>query len=622
MKKLRINLNIETTQNLFSVIRDYLTIVSPEYDLLWTNKSEMGEKGFKGNIKCYSYLYGQDSPCPGCAMTEFLQTGYPALSKVTLRYPFRSILVNFFPFKNTSNIFVHHQDITEATYNESLLETIFHSMPLGVVLTNEELIIQYASPGFFTLFPFIEVPVTGKDLRLTVSKYLPPFPKSLLDFFFSLQATREMSSGEFEISPPPEKFIEILTIPLRGGFPLELESGFLILFFDQTERVFRQSLEKRLEAQSVTDLLLTNLYKKLTPSLRELQHLSKEFLKKDHTQHKGMRMIQDLQSKTTLLLKQLEELNRYGKMGMGMALTQVNLHTLLRKTVDELAPLLDEKNIKVKFDLTHHLKPFAANKRKIQHVLNAIILNAVEGIFQKTELSEEEHFPLIEIKTRMQESDIELTIKDNGIGMEADKLNKIIQQSYIAMDTSQHAGMGLFLCQTTIRCLDGTIELSSVKGIGTKVTIKIPTISSTPGVKERGVILRKWPVKAKRNRTKFLKDIHVWILGEKDFAVEVIKKVVSKNGATFKIFQDVKSFSMHLAQDSPSIYVLNISNEKNALSFLSLLEDKHLLTKTLLITPEELISSFKGRLKYSGARFLKKPFPVESLMEALSTLKQ
>ncbi len=621
MKKYKKNLDTGTIQNILHSVTGELIIVSPEYDLLWANKETAAGKKSEGGTKCYTCLYAQDAPCSGCPITESLRTGHPVSSKVILESPYRSLLVDASLLRDTPNILVHHHNITEVTRDESVLLAIFQNLPFGVILTDKDLDVQFASPGFFRIFPFIKNPVVGKDLRLIISRHLPPFPKNLLDFLFTLQNHRGTPSGKFELSYPLQRHMEILSLPLRHETALAFESGYLILFFDQTERATRQTLDKQREIQSEINLLFTTLYKKLSPSLEKIQTLSEELPKKELHRSKGGREIQQIQHESSHLLKQLEGLKRYSKKKT-IDQEQVNLHALLRRIVGELTPLLNEKNIKVKYDLTPHLKPFTASRENIQQVLKAILLNAIEGIDPKVELPRKDFAPIIEIQTLMQRSDIELTIKDNGIGMDVEHLTKVFQLGYTTKDLSRHAGMGLFLCQMILRHLGGEIELSSTQGVGTKVVVKIPSIPfSYADVKEKATSEKKQPGQTRTTKLGIFKGKRVWILGEKNSTTDVIHKFLAKNGATAKIVRDAGFFHKRGIQDySPSTFILNISDRKSALPFVSILKNRHQLGRTILIAPEELLPFFKSGLKDSGARFVKSPFPIESLMEALTAL--
>jgi signal transduction histidine kinase len=68
------------------------------------------------------------------------------------------------------------------------------------------------------------------------------------------------------------------------------------------------------------------------------------------------------------------------------------------------------------------------------------------------------------------------TIHDNGEGVKAKHLEKIFDMFYRATNTGVGTGLGLYICQEIIKKLQGSIDVASVFGEGTTVTIKIPLI--------------------------------------------------------------------------------------------------------------------------------------------------
>jgi len=612
----------ETCRKLLNAIDEIAIVVTPEFDLIWVNETT-GAWNQNKNVKCYSYLFNQESPCPGCVISELSTTRLPASSEVIFRSPFKAFLVKAYYLERSPNFLVLHQDVTEILLKERTLQTIIQNIPFGIILTNQDLQIIYISMALFSLFPFIESPIEGRDLRLIVSRYSPPFPKELLDFLFSLSPNFQGISKkrfEFGISTPSQRLIEIFSIPVHDKLGLlSFNKGFIFLFIDQTSRVLQQSLQEQIEIQSEIGMLFTELYTRLTPSLKKIQSLSINLSPDKNSRLNDTKYIASVLPKESgRLISLLEGLNHYGKTKKGKTTTQINLHSLLRKILDNLAPQLSEKGIKVKLDLTRHLKPFMAEKGKISQVLKEILLNAIEGVHQNAPAGGETIYPLIEIQTRMQGTDMELTIKDNGTGIGQDDLKLVFKPGFTTKDRSHHSGMGLFFCQVTIRNIGGTINISSVQDVGTKVIVKIPALSPLSKTKWHNT-----PSVGKRKRIKgkrygIFRDMQICIMGEKDFATDVIKKFVSKNGADCETFKDPSSFSKRIEWHlPPSVFIINVSKEKTALSFIALLEEKGLLSQTLIVAPEEAMSDIKRRLKGQDIKFIKKPFHVNSLMETL-----
>ena len=92
-----------------------------------------------------------------------------------------------------------------------------------------------------------------------------------------------------------------------------------------------------------------------------------------------------------------------------------------------------------------------------------LISNSIK--FRKPELS-----PVIEIKSRRHKDMIELTFRDNGIGIDLEKKNNQIFGLYKRFhpEYAEGKGMGLFMVKTQVETLGGRISIQSKVGEGTE----------------------------------------------------------------------------------------------------------------------------------------------------------
>jgi two-component system sensor histidine kinase RegB len=66
------------------------------------------------------------------------------------------------------------------------------------------------------------------------------------------------------------------------------------------------------------------------------------------------------------------------------------------------------------------------------------------------------------------------TISDQGSGMPQEVLQRVSEPFYTTKPTGKGMGLGVFLAKNVIERLDGTIDIQSAIGRGTKITIRIP----------------------------------------------------------------------------------------------------------------------------------------------------
>jgi len=68
----------------------------------------------------------------------------------------------------------------------------------------------------------------------------------------------------------------------------------------------------------------------------------------------------------------------------------------------------------------------------------------------------------------------DITIKDNGIGIEKDILPKIFEMFYRGHESSKGSGIGLYLVKQAVDKMEGSIDVKSIINIGTEFKIIIP----------------------------------------------------------------------------------------------------------------------------------------------------
>lgn len=143
----------------------------------------------------------------------------------------------------------------------------------------------------------------------------------------------------------------------------------------------------------------------------------------------------------------------------------VQINELLQKTISLMSPQLKDKNISFKNELASDLSLVPADKKQMQQVFWNVLINALQAIDSNGKIS---------VRTFNHNSSIQIIISDSGKGIDQKQLDKVFKAFY----TTKHKGTGLGLTITK-RIIDqhrGEINLESDPGIGTTVTIKIPTV--------------------------------------------------------------------------------------------------------------------------------------------------
>jgi signal transduction histidine kinase len=106
--------------------------------------------------------------------------------------------------------------------------------------------------------------------------------------------------------------------------------------------------------------------------------------------------------------------------------------------------------------------------------LSVIINNLVSNAIKYRDPNKKQCY--IDIRAKINTAALEITFRDNGIGISEEFKPKIFDMFFRATERSEGAGLGLYIVKETIEKLMGTIEVESKLGEGTSFKIRVPNM--------------------------------------------------------------------------------------------------------------------------------------------------
>jgi len=160
----------------------------------------------------------------------------------------------------------------------------------------------------------------------------------------------------------------------------------------------------------------------------------------------------------------------------------IRINDIINSTLNLLDIRIQSAHIAVKTDLTQDLPEIQGNPQHIEQILINILLNSTAALkkrFQSinTDTLEESHEkPCIWITTRLNNKQdvIEITIQDNGTGMDQETLAKVYDAFFTTQPEEGGSGLGLYICRKLVQKYKGAIHITSEKSKKTKVQIFFP----------------------------------------------------------------------------------------------------------------------------------------------------
>ena len=147
---------------------------------------------------------------------------------------------------------------------------------------------------------------------------------------------------------------------------------------------------------------------------------------------------------------------------------KINLRGLIKDEIDKMNTPADQKQISLNHSIAPNLN-IAADIKMIRTILRNLIGNAIKYTNSGGEIT---------ISALEREKYIEITVKDNGIGISRAAQRNLFKNDGLYSETGtrneEGTGIGLLLCKEFVELHGGEIRVQSILGKGCKVIFTMP----------------------------------------------------------------------------------------------------------------------------------------------------
>ncbi len=148
-----------------------------------------------------------------------------------------------------------------------------------------------------------------------------------------------------------------------------------------------------------------------------------------------------------------------------------NLIELIQQNINSIKILADEKDIKINFEQENNIPTIPINVESMDRVIRNLLSNAIKYSLNGKDI-------LVKIKQSDDKNFVEFSVKDNGIGIAKENLEKIFDRFYRvenATHTIKGTGLGLHLVKMTVeKHHHGKITVTSKENEGSVFTVYLP----------------------------------------------------------------------------------------------------------------------------------------------------
>lgn len=283
---------------------------------------------------------------------------------------------------------------------------------------------------------------------------------SVLSFYFSGILTKPFKQFINVINKVTEGHID-QKINIKGNYEIE-----------KIGTAFNHMIDKISEIEDARQEFVANVSHELKTPLSSVKVLAQALLTQEEAPIELYReFLSDINQeidRETEIIDDLLTLVTLDKKENDLNIEEVNINELIENVMRVLKPLSNEKNIEMVFE-SYRQVIAEVDETKISLVISNIVENAIKY---------NNEFGLVKVTLNADHRNFFIHVKDTGIGIPEDSLDKVFKRFYRVDKTRSRdtggTGLGLSIVQKTIIMHHGTVKCESEIDVGTTFIIKIP----------------------------------------------------------------------------------------------------------------------------------------------------
>jgi histidine kinase len=259
--------------------------------------------------------------------------------------------------------------------------------------------------------------------------------------------------------------------------PSKDEIGALFESFEEARKQLKKSEETQKKYEQNRNELITNISHDLKTPITTIKGYIEGIIdgvpKSKEKQNKYLETIYQNAVHMESLIEDLFLLSKFDLDQSPYQFEDINIKEYLADCYEELQFDFQEKGIKLEYKVDYNEKKLVkADRQQLKRVILNIINNAIN---YKSAIN-----PKIEMILTEKGQEAQIEIKDNGIGVSEDVLDKIFERFYkedkARSNSSPGTGLGLYIARKIILDHGGSIQAKSRIGLGTSIFFTLPVV--------------------------------------------------------------------------------------------------------------------------------------------------
>ena len=301
-----------------------------------------------------------------------------------------------------------------------------------------------------------------------------------------------------------------------------------------------------------------------------------------------------------------------------LASQKIHPEEIIRKVVEQQAPLLRQKNVSIELKAAAGLAEIEADPRLLQQVFVTLITNAEQAIAGARDSG------TIRVSVSQTDSKVVFEFADDGPGIPAASLSKIFDPFFTTKRPGGGAGLGLTIAIAIVKEHGGTIEVDSASGEGARFQVVLPAaVKESLGDATDTDALRRPAAARPLAGSSPLHGHSVYVVDDEESIREIVQEGLGARGMTVEGASSSEEALVHLAHRSYDFIICDFNLPGlNGGQFFERARSQPgtAATKFIFMTGALLDTETAAKFMQNGASMLQKPFHIAALAALLADL--